>query len=350
VAGLALAGTLRAADAPSLLSKPDPWFISEEGRSTLDNILSWQGKGPGNVMGWPKAYDVSKPRPANGGGVEWQGIATIDNGATYSELRLLARAVELETPGERREKRAAAFMAGLDAVLDAQYPNGGWPQRFPAERLPASDYGRHITFNDNAMTRVLGELKNVAAGAAPYAFVDEGRRARAKAAVDKGIDCILKCQIELDGKLTGWCAQLDEVTLKPAKARAYELPSLSGSEGAAITMFLMGIENPDERVKKAVRSAAAWFDAAKIVGKKVSNVSTPEGRDRVVAEDPSSTIWARFYDIGKYPGTPMFSGRDGVKKTSMAEIERERRAGYAWYGNWGENVAREYARWEKKHP
>jgi PelA/Pel-15E family pectate lyase len=358
LAALALAGMLHAADAPaarkvdapSLSSKPDAWFTSEEGRRVIDNILSWQGKGIGGAMGWTKAYDTNTPHPEKGGGVEWEGIATIDNGATYSELRLIARAIAQEPQGARRDKLVTAFNAGVDALLAAQYPNGGFPQRFPAEiGKKQSKYAAHITFNDNAMTRVLSEMQEMAAGAGPYGFVDEGRRAKVKTAVEKGIDCILKCQIELDGKLTGWCAQHDEETLKPANARAYELASISGSEGAAITVFLMRLPNPDERVKNAVRAAASWFDAAKIVGKKVNNVTTAEGRDRVVVDDPSSTIWARFYDMDKYPGTPMFCGRDGVKKKSLAEIEIERRRGYAWYGNWGENVAKEYAAWEKKY-
>ena len=69
-------------------------------------------------------------------------------------------------------------------------------------------------------------------------------------------------------------------------------------------------------------------------------------RDRVVVDDPNSIIWGRFYDLEN--GKPFFSGRDGVKKWSLAEIERERRTGYAWYGNWGKPVADEYAKWKKR--
>ena len=38
-------------------------------------------------------------------------------------------------------------------------------------------------------------------------------------------------------------------------------------------------------------------------------------------------IWARFYEIGS--NRPVFVGRDGVVKYSVAEIEPERRVGYA---------------------
>jgi pectinesterase len=57
-------------------------------------------------------------------------------------------------------------------------------------------------------------------------------------------------------------------------------------------------------------------------------------------------LWARFYEIET--NRPMFSGRDGVKKYAMSEIEAERRNGYAWYGPWGTGVASDYAKWKEK--
>jgi pectinesterase len=71
------------------------------------------------------------------------------------------------------------------------------------------------------------------------------------------------------------------------------------------------------------------------------------GKDRVVIDDPNAPpLWARFYEIGM--NRPFFCGRDGVKKYRLADIEAERRNGYAWYGNWGQNVARQYAAWSAK--
>ncbi|HVT82217.1 MAG TPA: pectate lyase [Phycisphaerae bacterium] len=342
LASLLLASPALAADAPSFSSRPDSWFATDEAHRTLDNILSWQGHGPGNIMGWPKAYDATQPRPADGGGIEWEGTATIDNGATYTELRLLARAITLEKDDARKKILRDAFDKGLDAAFAAQYDNGGWPQRWPKP----NNYGSHITFNDNAMTRLLQLLKEAGAGSAPFAFVDDERKKKAQAAYDKGIDCILKCQIIAGGKLTGWCAQHDENTLKPANARAYELASISGSEGGEILSLLMKIEKPDDRVKKAIDAGAAWFAAAKITGKRIQNTTTNGQRDRVLVDDPAGILWARFYDVDT--GKPIFCGRDGIKKKSLAEIEQERRAGYAWYGNWGANVEREYTAWKKR--
>ena len=69
-----------------------------------------------------------------------------------------------------------------------------------------------------------------------------------------------------------------------------------------------------------------------------SRATRPDSR-RLVA-----TV-ARFYEIGI--DRPFFCGRDGVKKYALAEIEAERRNGYAWYGDWGRRVLERYTRWEK---
>lgn len=52
---------------------------------------------------------------------------TFDNAATTGELRVLARAFQV-TSDTRYEK---AFLTGFDHILEAQYPNGGWPQYYP---------------------------------------------------------------------------------------------------------------------------------------------------------------------------------------------------------------------------
>ena len=44
---------------------------------------------------------------------------------------------------------------------------------------------------------------------------------------------------------------------------------------------------------------------------------------------------------------PIFSGRDSVIKYDIAQIEPERRNGYAWYGGWGSKVAAGYKKWTK---
>ena len=67
----------------------------------------------------------------------------------------------------------------------------------------------------------------------------------------------------------------------------------------------------------------------------------------MVVRDPDAPpLWARFYEIGT--NRPIFSGRDGVIKYSLAEIEKERRGGYSWYGTWGRDLDRQFAKWQQK--
>jgi PelA/Pel-15E family pectate lyase len=350
-----LAATLepaRAAELPpaepalrDALEKPAEWWNSGEGKKLADNIVSWQHP----EGGWWKTYDPKTPRPAElvrpgpTGGDDWESVSTFDNSATYTEIRLLARAYA----ATKDDKYKQAFDRGLKFVFDAQYPSGGWPQRFPLQ----DNYGRHITFNDKLMSSILTLLSDVAGGKNEFAFVDDATRKRAKESFDRGVDCILKMQIKNPaGELTGWCQQHDAKTLAPTSARAYELPSIASFETADIVLMLMRIENPDDRVRQAIAAATKWFEKSQIRGKKyelIRDTSLKYGVDRRLSDDASAgPLWARFYEIET--NKPMFADRDGVKRYDLSEVGEERRAKYAWYGNWGEKVLSEFPKWQKR--
>jgi PelA/Pel-15E family pectate lyase len=332
------------------LRQPADWYGTEEGRRLADIVLSWQNANGG----WWKKYDVTRPRPAEvpapsetdglPGDTEgaWRPVSTIDNDATYDEMCILARAYAACHDERYRE----AFERGLKFLLEAQYANGGWPQRFPLQE----NYGREITFNDGAMVNVMTLLRDVAAGDGVYGFVGKEERERCRKAFEKGVECTLACQVKVGGKLAAWCQQYDPVTLVPAGARAYELPGLTACESAGITLMLMRIDRPDDRVVRAVEAAVTWYRENEITGKRVETVTGPQypnGRDRVLVDDPGAPpMWARFYDIET--GRPFFVSRDGVKRGSVGEISWERRNGYAWYGNWGQKVLDAYPAWKRR--
>jgi PelA/Pel-15E family pectate lyase len=270
--------------------------------------------------------------------------STIDNSATYTQLRYLARVYQKTKLARFKD----SFIRGFDYLILAQYANGGWPQFFPLRE----GYYSHITFNDDAIIGVMNLLRDIEKEKADFSFVDAARREKAANAVAKGVDCILKCQIKVNGHLTVWCAQHDERDFAPAKARAYELPSLSGEECVGIVEFLMGIDNPTKEIKISVESAVSWFNKAKIYGIKVIEVSDslgPEGKDRIVVKDPSAPpIWARFYEIGT--STPFFCSRDGLKRYDLSQISYERRNHYSWLGYWPQRMLeKEYPEWARKH-
>lgn len=284
-------------------NKPAEWYASAEALRIADNLVLYQR----DSGGWPKNIDMAKPLDevdrAELLRAKKREDSTIDNGATYTQLSFLARVYTANPQGPHRE----SFLKGIDYLLKAQYPNGGWPQFYP----DLEGYYKHITFNDNAMIGVMKVLRDVASAKPPYAFVDEARRASAAKAVEKGIECILKTQVVVNGRRTVWCAQHDEVTLAPAAARAYEVVSLSGGESVEIVRFLMSIKNPSPEIVEAIESAVAWFEK--------SQLKSPEGKP----------VWARFYEIPT--NRPIFVGRDGVVKYDVNQIEEERRTGYAWY-------------------
>jgi PelA/Pel-15E family pectate lyase len=314
------------------------WFNTDEGGQVVENVLLYQFPSGG----WPKNTDMARPLSAAAKKrlAERRDEATIDNGGTYTQLRFLARAHS--ATGDERIR--TALLKGLDWLLDAQYENGGWPMFHP----PRKGYYTHIDFNDNAQSGVMMLMDDVANGDRPFEFVDADRRKRAAAAFGKGIDCILKCQVVVDGKPTAWCAQHDEKTFAPAPARTFEPVSLSGHESVNLVRCLMRVDNPSPEIIASVEGAVAWLDSVKIAGIRVVRVQTPEGRDRAVEEDADAPpIWARFYEIGT--NRPIFTGRNSIVRYDYSEIERERRLGYAYYGDWPEELlSEEYPAWAKK--
>ena len=268
---------------------------------------------------------------------------TTDNGATIQEMRFLSKMYR-QIPDERYKK---AFLLGLDYVLKAQYQNGGWPQFFPLKE----GYYTHITYNDDSMVNIMNLLKDLRDNPERVSIRPSDEiLAKVEKAFDKGIECILKTQYKQNGVLTSWCAQHDENTLEPAKARSYELPSLSGKESAGIVLLLMSIENPSQEIINAINSAVAWFEDVKLTRIKQEYIVNDEGRfvDKKIVKDlDAKPLWARFMNLED--NKPFFCDRDGIKKETMAEIGLERRRGYAWYTDDPSVVLEQYPEWKEKN-
>ena len=324
----------------SYLHEKSEWYASPEAQRIADHLLQHQSP----AGGWPKSVDfAAAPTPQSLADAVSGGRAnSLDNDATTVPMQFLARVAQ--ATGDEQYRRS--FVRGLDYLMEAQYPNGGWPQFFPLRE----GYYSHITFNDGAMIHALTLLRDVAAGEPPYDFADADRRATAAAAVAKGVDCILRTQIKQGGKLTAWCAQHDEIALAPTSGRSYEVPSLSGAESVGIVRFLMAIDRPTPDVIAAVEGAVAWLRAVTVTGLRYERGVQADGKkDGHVARDPTAgPLWARFYELGS--NRPIFVGRDAIVRYSLGDVERERRGGYAYYGDWAESLlSNEYPRWAEKH-
>jgi PelA/Pel-15E family pectate lyase len=273
---------------------------------------------------------------------------TFDNHTTHTQVDYLARAfVRL---GDARYREAC--VRGLDFMLGAQYPHGGFPQRWPNTKGIAG----HITFNDGVMIGCLSVLKAAADRQRHLAWLDDARRERARGAVERGIACLLRCQVRVGDALTGWGQQHDAKTFATTSARTFELACLSPADTTEIAQFLMALEKPSADVVRAVDGAVAWLRQVKLSGIRVERVTAPpaeffrhktEHDVVVVADEKAPPLWARMIEVGT--NRPIFASRDGIKVYSLAEVDRERRTGSGWYGNWPLRlIDDEYPKWRER--
>lgn len=315
--------------------QPAEWYATDEGQRVADIILTFQTPSGG----WSKRTDMSmrKRRPGEAFGVESGYIPTFDNSATTTQLSVLAKAFNATSRKEYRD----AFLKGLRFILEAQFPNGGWPQNFPL----TGGYHDYITYNDETMVNLLSLLQEVAEQQTHYAFVPNKLRRQAKAAVERGLDCVLKTQISVNGVKTVWAGQHDTFTLAPQSARAYEPVAQASRESAALLEFLMTLPEPSAETIDAVDSAAAWFKRVKILGYRWSldlGISSS-----FTAEPGAGPLWARFYEIGT--DRPIFGDRDGSVHYDVRKITRERQIKYAWYIDDPADMLKRYAKWRERY-
>ncbi|MGI6611026.1 MAG: pectate lyase [Limnochordia bacterium] len=286
-------------------SRSPSWWQSEEAVYIGDNLLTWQlpsggwfrdeawavlPYSPGNMTRTGAALgEIERGRPGRNG--------------TLNPMRFLARVYE--ATGEQRY--VEGFYRGLDYLLAAQYPSGGWPNDFPDPK----GNGIYVTFNDDAMAEVMHFIQDILQGRPPFGSITDVYKARLDQAYMKAVDFILKAQIEVDGRLTAWGQQHDPFSYEPRPYRVFEPAAISGGESVGIVQLLQSIPDPSPEVSQAILCALEWLEEVRL----------PDDR------------WARFYEIGT--NRPIFVGRDGIIRYDISEIDQERQSGYAWYGTWG---------------
>lgn len=326
-------------------------------RMTADTVLAYQFPSGG----WPKNHqwqrrDIDGREQAERAklreAMRSTGIgSTIDNDATSQEIVFLAKMYALT----RDSRYLKSFVDGINFIINCQYANGGWPQFWPSRGSGydhVAPYADHITFNDDAMVNVMKLLRDVAEAKSPFDMpeLDGDLRSRSRKSFDKGVQCVLDCQIRKDGKLTVWCQQHDEVTLAPAPARAYELPSFTAhGETVDILMLLMALPNPSDEVKVSIKAGVEWLEAHALRGVDFEYFTNEDGkRDRRIVQTGDSSIvnWARYYDLETE--RPFYCDRDGIKRYDFSEVGYERRNGYSWIGDSPLRVIKRYQKWLKK--
>jgi len=192
--------------------------------------------------------------------------SSLDDNTTQAALRLLMhadRALEFE---DETIHEAARF--GLEALLKAQHPNGGFSQGFgPVDRkqhpvrkagyprtwprsVPrGNDYWHFYTLNDNLMEDVVRALLD-----AEKVYGDE----RFRKAAEKAGDFLILAQ--MPDPQPGWAQQYD-FDMHPAWARKFEPPAITGgeSQGAMRTLLTLYRATGEQKYLQPIPRALAYF-------------------------------------------------------------------------------------------
>ena len=321
------------------LNKSAAWYAGPEALQVADNIVSYQtpaggwGKNQprdqaprlpgqayvaGNASKFEVAGDFDQPVDA-----AWSYVGTIDNDATLTEIRFLARVQAQLQPAQAAPYRSSA-LKGIRYLLAAQFPNGGWPQVWPLQ----GGYHDAITLNDNAMAGVAELLGQVARGDDGFAFVPDELKAAAGAAEQRAIGNLLALQVRVQGRLMLWGQQHDALTLMPVSARNYEPPALCTSESAEILLYLMSLQQPTPQVVAAVDAGVAALRALEMQGLSWGKLAGENVRG-LHRKPLARFLWARYHDLNTLQ--PVFGDRDKSLHDDVTEISAERRNGYAWF-------------------
>ncbi len=350
------------------LEHPADWYSSDDALRIAHNVITYQvadggwsknidmvsgPRAPGdlydadNLNRFPDLADFDKPVDPN-----WHYIATLDNDATWMQINFLAR-VTTALLAAHRDAEAAPIRSsverGIEYLLNAQYPNGGWPQVWPLE----GGYHDAITINDDAMLHAIEILHDAADHAPEYTFLPAVLVRRAGPAAERGVACLLKLQIVENGVKTVWAQQYDALTFAPTSARNYEMASLSSDESSPIVEFFMQLPKPTPAETAAVHAAAAWFTKVAMYGYRFgsgdfrADRNSPDGR-KLVAVAGAGPIWSRYYQIDT--DKPIFGDRDKTIHDDVNDLSRERRNGYSWFNTEGIAVLAEYKTWAQTYP
>lgn len=278
------------------------WYGSTESQDVADIVLAVQK----NTGGWMKNDQLHNLNTS-----EYNNLinarnehSCFDNYATTQEMRFLAKVWQ----GCKVDKYRESFEDALLLILKAQKQVGGWSQYYPLSGN--GSYQDYITFNDDLMTNIMKILRDIYNNEGDFKdIVDETLRNKCKEAFDKGLECIIKCQVDDNGTPAAWCAQHDTIDYLPTEGRPHELPSISGYESASLLSFLMSVENPSEELQNTITTAIDWL-SKHIYRKnaKIEDYTNTQGEaDRHIVDATNSDVWARFIQIGGESGEKIYN-------------------------------------------
>jgi PelA/Pel-15E family pectate lyase len=337
------------------LNQPPAWYASAQALLVANNIVSFQtpaggwGKNqprdrPVRLQGQDYVANSNSKHPAQGDfdqalEPDWSYVGTIDNDATVTEIRFLAK-VMAQLPPEQAAVFRQSLLKGLDYVFKAQFPNGAWPQVWPLQ----GGYHDAVTLNDNAMVAVAELMGVVARGEQGFHGLPKHVQEQAALAERRAIESLLATQVSAQGRKLLWAQQYDALSLAPVSARNYEPAALSSAESAQVLIYLMSLPQPSPAVVQAVEAGVAALRALAIEGMVWGKVDEAQGR-RLRPRAGAAQLWARYYDTRTLK--PVFGDRDKSLHDDVDDISLERRNGYAWYSTGPAKALAAYAEWLK---
>lgn len=249
--------------------------------------------------------------------------SSYDDNQTQHAIRFLLEYCHLVGKDADAQDKAicAARDVALAKLVEAQYPNGAWPQswdgrprasagaaparaRFPATapaEYPKKDYRDYYTFNDDShrdLVLVLLEAHRLT-----------GRVDYLKAAL-RGGDFIVAAQ--LPEPQPAWAQQYN-ADFEPDWARIFEPPAVATRESIGVMRTLIDLYRytDDAQWLAPIPPAMAWLERSAL------------SKDR----------WARFYELRS--NQPIYGDVDGKIHRQLENISDERSKGYAWQGSYG---------------
>jgi hypothetical protein len=173
-------------------------------------------------------------------------VSTLDDNTTQSAVQFLMHVDR--TLGFKDQEVHDATLFALESLVQAQYPNGAWPQRFSAppkaadfpvlkanypeswpRTWPNVNYTSYYTLNDNTQADMIETM---------FEAADIYNQPKYADAAKRGGDFLILAQ--MPEPQPAWAQQYN-AQMQPAWARKFEPPSVTGGESQGAIRILMDV-------------------------------------------------------------------------------------------------------------
>lgn len=152
----------------------------------------------------------------------------------------------------------APLKKALNFILMAQYPNGGWPQRYPLKydyiHDGFDDYTSNYTLNDDAMNNTINVLIEAYEELGNEEYLEAARRGGDFFIISQGPE-----------QLPAWSEQYD-MNIQPDWARTHEPPAFGTRQTAHTVEMLMKLFlfTGDRRYLRPIPATLKWMESSKL--------------------------------------------------------------------------------------